>query len=604
MREQTAVKTPQSDSPAATGLLQRKCACGQHTTDQHGQCTECNKKGQLLQRRAINQSGPEIAPPIVHQVLRSPGRPLDAATRTDMEPRFGHDFSRIPAHTGGPTQIQAKLTINKPGDKYEQEADRIADQVMRMPDPVAQRQAVLEEEEEDETLQMKPLATQITPLVQREAIDEEEEEEEEIALQRQPLMEEELLQAKGDAQAPTATSSAEAAVQSVRQGGGRPLDPATQAFMEPRFGHDFGNVRVHTDSRAASAAEAVNARAFTIGQDIVFGSGEYKPSADKGQRLMAHELAHTVQQTAQETRIAPVLQRRALTFEERRQGSDMNDWSLRFVPKGDPIVELEEIPKMDVVTFNNGPHLEVKAKRFRASSEVMTRGDDDVDVSDWDVGFHQTIHADTDLILCYSRPDPNADPRGSGSILEPEIGMITQNIGELAGGPVLDGDIEDKAPFINPPKMARLPSPTTGVVVSMNDRPQTKIPIFLNNDRDRGACLTQAIRVFHATAFVIAERRSDHHTVYVNHIDWGFRQSVHPGAIALRDPQQIDLSNVGNFSMHYAAFPFRIGAGKGLRPSVLTPPFANTIGGMMTKKELGEPCPSTGVGCIPDPRSK
>lgn len=101
MREETAVKpTPQPFAPAATGLLQRKCACGKHTTDQHGQCTECKKKGQLLQRRAVNQNGPAVAPPIVHEVLRSPGRPLDPATRAYMEPRFGRDFSRVRVHTG------------------------------------------------------------------------------------------------------------------------------------------------------------------------------------------------------------------------------------------------------------------------------------------------------------------------------------------------------------------------------------------------------------------------------------------------------------------------------------------------------------------------
>jgi hypothetical protein len=285
MREQTAVKTPQSDSPAATGLLQRKCACGQHTTDQHGQCTECNKKGQLLQRRAINRSGPEIALPTVHERLRASGRPLDAATRADLEPRFGHDFSRVRVHTGAPMPFQAKLTINKPGDKYEQEADRIADQVMRMPDPAVQRQTILEEEKEDETLQMKPLAAQITPLIQRETIPEEEEDEEE------------LLQTKrADTQVPTITSSAEAAVQSVRHRGGRPLDPATRAFMEPRFGHDFRHVRVHTGPQAVEAAQAVRAHAFTIGPNMAFGHGQYAPETTAGRRLLAHELAHVVQQ--------------------------------------------------------------------------------------------------------------------------------------------------------------------------------------------------------------------------------------------------------------------------------------------------------------------
>lgn len=77
---------------------------------------------------------------------------------------------------------------------------------------------------------------------------------------------------------------------------GKPLDPGTRAFFEPRFGHDFSRVRVHSDERSAEAARAVNARAFTAGRDVVFGKGEYAPGTGEGQRLLAHELAHVVQQ--------------------------------------------------------------------------------------------------------------------------------------------------------------------------------------------------------------------------------------------------------------------------------------------------------------------
>jgi hypothetical protein len=77
---------------------------------------------------------------------------------------------------------------------------------------------------------------------------------------------------------------------------GRPLDPATRAFVEPRFGHDFGKVRVHADAQADESARAVSAVAFTVGHDIVFGAGQYSPGTAAGQRLLAHELAHVVQQ--------------------------------------------------------------------------------------------------------------------------------------------------------------------------------------------------------------------------------------------------------------------------------------------------------------------
>ncbi|GGO94435.1 eCIS core domain-containing protein [Wenjunlia tyrosinilytica] len=77
---------------------------------------------------------------------------------------------------------------------------------------------------------------------------------------------------------------------------GRPLDPATRATFEPRFGHDFGHVRVHTGAQAAASAKAVAARAYTSGSHIVFASGAYAPASADGRRLLAHELAHVVQQ--------------------------------------------------------------------------------------------------------------------------------------------------------------------------------------------------------------------------------------------------------------------------------------------------------------------
>jgi hypothetical protein len=78
----------------------------------------------------------------------------------------------------------------------------------------------------------------------------------------------------------------------------RPLDPATRAAMEPRFGHDFSQVRIHTGQQAHASARAVNANAYTVGRDIVFGRDRYSPGSSEGQRLLAHELTHVVQQGA------------------------------------------------------------------------------------------------------------------------------------------------------------------------------------------------------------------------------------------------------------------------------------------------------------------
>lgn len=85
-------------------------------------------------------------------------------------------------------------------------------------------------------------------------------------------------------------------VHEVLSSPGQSLDAGTRAFMEPRFGYDFSQVRVHTDARAAESARAVNALAYTVGRDVVFGTGQYRPEASEGKRLMAHELTHTIQQ--------------------------------------------------------------------------------------------------------------------------------------------------------------------------------------------------------------------------------------------------------------------------------------------------------------------
>jgi Domain of unknown function (DUF4157)/D-alanyl-D-alanine carboxypeptidase len=91
-------------------------------------------------------------------------------------------------------------------------------------------------------------------------------------------------------------SEAPPIVHEVLRGSGQPLDGATRFFMESRFGHDFGAVRVHTDAKAAESAWAVKALAYTVGRDVVFGAGQYAPQTGVGRKLLAHELAHVVQQ--------------------------------------------------------------------------------------------------------------------------------------------------------------------------------------------------------------------------------------------------------------------------------------------------------------------
>jgi hypothetical protein len=92
------------------------------------------------------------------------------------------------------------------------------------------------------------------------------------------------------------TASVPPSVHQVLRSPGEPLDSATRAFMEPRFGHDFSQVRVHRDGRAAESARAVSALAYTVGKSVVFADGQYQPATAAGRRLLAHELTHVVQQ--------------------------------------------------------------------------------------------------------------------------------------------------------------------------------------------------------------------------------------------------------------------------------------------------------------------
>lgn len=188
--------------------------------------------------------------------------------------------------------LQAKLNIGQPGDKYEREADRIAEQVIRLSEPQVQHQ---KEEEKEEELQLQPLADQITPLVQRQIEAEEEEEEENLMFQRQ-LEEEEDLQTKAiSGKIPAVTPTLESRIQALK-GGGQLLPESTRAFFEPRFRQDFSQVRVHNDTQAAETAWTLNVKAFTVGRDIGFGAGKYSTETSSGKKLLAHELTHVMQQ--------------------------------------------------------------------------------------------------------------------------------------------------------------------------------------------------------------------------------------------------------------------------------------------------------------------
>lgn len=210
--------------------------------------------------------------------------------------------------------VQAKLTIGQPGDKYEQEADATAAKVMRMTEPAGGQAVQRVTQEEDELRQRPRLQREPMPeeeakeddlaqarfQVQRQAMPEEEDDEVmESPLQRAEMKEdeEESLQGKPQIQAQGTASEAPANFDSQlaqHKGSGQPLSDETRAFMEPRFGADFSNVRVH---ETPNLANAIQAQAFTHGQDIYFNSGKYNPGSSGGKELLAHELTHVVQQS-------------------------------------------------------------------------------------------------------------------------------------------------------------------------------------------------------------------------------------------------------------------------------------------------------------------
>jgi len=150
--------------------------------------------------------------------------------------------------------VQTKLKIGEPGDRYEQEADFVADKVMSMPDPQVEGLGGSEEDQDGLFLQ-KEMAT-----------------------------------------TPSEAAHSPGGRVGIPKEGGEPLPVSEKAFFETRFGFDFSDARIHTGSAASETAQALQAKAFTADRHIVFGSGQYAPGTADGRKLMAHELTHFIQQ--------------------------------------------------------------------------------------------------------------------------------------------------------------------------------------------------------------------------------------------------------------------------------------------------------------------
>jgi len=183
--------------------------------------------------------------------------------------------------------LQKKLSVNPANDRYEREADAVADKV------TAQRGSLPTAAPPTISRLSQPGAQRApsgnNPSAKSKSIKTTKVEDDEKDKNKKTV------QRRADGVS-TATQSTESSINRMRVAGGSPLSPNTKSYMEPRFGRSLNNVRVHTGAQANNAAKSVGARAFTVGQDIFFGKGQYQPDAPHGQHLLAHELTHTVQQ--------------------------------------------------------------------------------------------------------------------------------------------------------------------------------------------------------------------------------------------------------------------------------------------------------------------
>ena len=238
-------------------------------------------KKPVATKRRSRRASPKQPARVPSQKQVASNAPNSAAEWDQVTPDAGHDIRFLQVELGSPFRIQAKMKVNQPGDREEQEADQMADEVMRKVDvTAAQRDGSATST--NTSSEPKSVGAARHGVIQRQTDDEADADE--------------MLQAK---ECPGGTRDVSEPVRSQiisMRGGGRPIESRERTFFESRMGADFANVRIHADRRASDTARRLNARAFTIGNDIVFGAGQYQPGVDSGKRLLAHELTHVLQQ--------------------------------------------------------------------------------------------------------------------------------------------------------------------------------------------------------------------------------------------------------------------------------------------------------------------
>ncbi|MCF3580448.1 DUF4157 domain-containing protein [Planktothrix agardhii 1811] len=281
------------------------------------------------------------------QKLAGAAAPPPPEVQRNQNLNSGYNFGQISISEYIPATPQAKLVVGAPGDKYEKEADAMADKVVSTVIPVQKQEeqeeqgkvnlkpttdtiqappeeegtihlkplteSVQQRQEEDGTVHLKPLAQTIQRYEQEATLHlkrlsgilQQKEIEGVVHLKSidnhipsgisQTLKQSTLISRQGNGGF-AASENIETRVKSSK-GGGNPLPDETRGFMEDRFGNDFSGVKVHTGSDAVQLSKDLGAQAFTHEQDVYFNSGKYSPHTDEGKKLLAHELTHTIQQT-------------------------------------------------------------------------------------------------------------------------------------------------------------------------------------------------------------------------------------------------------------------------------------------------------------------
>jgi hypothetical protein len=223
------------------------------------------KNQSISDKQSLNSNYHDHASPIINQ-LSYLNRNI--ISNKDVQP----SFFQSDVHFNF-ANIQTKLKVSQPGDVYEQEADLVAKEIMRM-----SSQSLESTTELSNTTEQREY---------RKCKSCEEGEKEKLKISRKTSQEMTNLEPSEDVTRD---------IDNTLHQGGSPLDASTREFMESRFGFDFSKVRIHNDEKAAVSARTINALAYTVDENIVFGAGQYRPRSLEGQRLLMHELVHIVQQ--------------------------------------------------------------------------------------------------------------------------------------------------------------------------------------------------------------------------------------------------------------------------------------------------------------------